>query len=164
VRPTLPSYAEVRALPRLLERPASPRFEDANGHVSTTGQLAMHDEAAWPFLASVGIEYGDGARSGIMDLEYHLRFLAEVMVGDTFAVHARTVARDAKRFHALWFLVDVTHERIADTFEFVCVHVDLEARRSAPFPPASADALDELVRASDALDWPAPLCGAMGLR
>lgn len=163
MRPELPTYAQVRALPCLLERPAPTDHVDANGHVSTTGHLAIHEEAAWPFLATLDIPYGEGATSGIMDLEYHLRFVAEVMAGDTFAVHGRMIGRADRRFHAIWFLVDVTHERIADTLELVSAFVDLEARRAAPFPPTSAAAIDRLVAADAALEWPAPVCGAMGL-
>jgi acyl-CoA thioester hydrolase len=163
MRPVLPTYAQIRALPCLLEKPVDDRFEDVNGHVSTTGQLAIHESAAWSFLADIGVNYADGATSGVMDLEYHLRFVAEVMAGDTFAVHARLIDRAPRRLHALWFLIDVTHERIANTFEWVAAHVDLEARKAAPFPPGVATKLDAMIASDATLDWPAPVCGAMGL-
>jgi acyl-CoA thioester hydrolase len=163
VRPTLPTFAQIRALPCLLEREATAEYQDANGHISATGQMAMHEEAARPFLATVDIPHGEGATSGIMDLDYHLRFFAEVMAGDTFGIHGLTLARAERHFHALRFLVDVTNERIADTLELVSVFVDLEARQAAPFPRKTAAAIDHLIATNDALDWSAPVCGAMGL-
>lgn len=164
MRPPLPRYAQVRALPCLLEAPVDDRYEDVNGHVSTTGQLAIHEAAAWSFLEGIGVDYAEGSTSGVMDLEYHLRFVAEVMAGDTFAVHSRLIGRASRRLHALWFLVDVTNERIADTFEWVAAHVDLAAREAAPFPSDVAARLDAIIAADAARDWPAPVCGAMGLR
>ena len=162
-RPHVPALEQVLDLPCLLEATVTDEHEDANGHLNVTGYLALHDRAAWPWLAGLGLDprSSDHPR-GIMDLEHHLRYLAEVHVGDEVAVHGQLLERDERRIHGIWYLVDLTRAQVANTFEFVSVHVDLERRRAAPFDPETAERLDAMV-ASDRRDWPAPLSGTMGL-
>ena len=160
-----PTYAQVRALPLLLERTVPPEYEDANGHMNVTHHLGLHDQAALPFMHRLGLDFAffTEQRRGIMDVEHHLRYLSEVFVGDTVAVHARMLERAERRFHGMWFLVNVTRERVANTFEFVSLHVDLDARKAAPFDVRLAATLDELIAAERDILWPAPVCGVMGL-
>lgn len=162
-RPALPSPAQVLALPRLLETTVSDEHEDANGHLNVTGYLALYDRAAWPWLADLGLDPSRSGRPrGIMDLEHHLRYLAEVHVGDRVAVHGQVLERAARRVHGLWYLVNRSRDQLASTLEFVSAHVDLDARRAAPFDPDAAARLDAQV-ADTARDWPAPVSGVMGL-
>lgn len=159
----MPSLEQVRDLPLLLEAVVGREFEDANGHLNVTGYLALHDRAAWPWLADLGLDpTSSGSSFGIMDLEHHLRYLAEVHVGDRVAVHGRLLSRADRRIHGQWFLVNLTQERLANTFEFVSIHVDLERRRAAAFEPATARRIDDQIRAGER-DWPAPVSGIFDL-
>lgn len=160
---TMPTFDQVRALPLMLERQVHTDHEDANGHMSVTGHLALHEEAAWPWLQGLELDPSvSEGRWGLMDLEHHLRYLAEVHVDDLVAVHGRLLERAERRLHGLWFLVNITRQQIADTFEFVSVHVDLERRRAAPFGETAAAALDQQILTADH-DWHAPVSGSMGL-
>jgi acyl-CoA thioester hydrolase len=162
-RPSLPTLDQVVALPRLLETVVTDEHEDANGHLNVTGYLALHDRAAWPWLAGLGLDPSSSSRPrGIMDLEHHLRYLAEVHVGDRVAVHGQLRERDDRRVHGIWYLVNLTRDQLANTFEFVSVHVDLDRRRATAFDPETAALLDAQVAAAER-DWSAPISGSMGL-
>jgi acyl-CoA thioester hydrolase len=161
-----PSPARVRELPLLHEVTVPPEYEDINGHMSIAHHMGIHDAAGLPFFATLGIDetYFSQRRLGIMDLEHHLVYLAEVHVGDVVGVHSRVLERSDKAAHGIWFLLNRTRKRLANTLEWVSLHVDLDARRAAPFSPEVASALDRQIERSRALDWDPPVCGVMGLR
>jgi acyl-CoA thioester hydrolase len=161
-----PTADDVERLPRLLDLEMPSAYLDANGHVNIRHYMALHDEAAWAFFADVGVDdaYFHTRRKGFFDAEHHLRYFAEVLAGDQVAVHGRVVGRSAKALHCLWLMIDRTNRRVANTFEFVTIHVDLEQRRPAPIPPDIAEQLDALLTQHEALPWPAPVSGCMAVR
>ena len=161
-----PAPALVRELPLLHQLTVPPEYEDINGHMSVAHHMGIHDQAGLPFFATLGIDerYFSERRLGIMDLEHHLVYLAEVHVGDEVAVHSRVLERSDKVVHGMWFLLNRTRDELANTLEWVSLHVDLEARRATPFSAEVASALDREIEQSRTLDWEPPVCGVMGLR
>jgi acyl-CoA thioester hydrolase len=164
--PDIPAPEDVGRLPLLRELTVPAEYEDLNGHMRITHHLGIHDDAGWAFLTLIGIDerYLSEQRRGLVDLENHLRYLAEVHVGERVAVHVRVLARSAKTVHTVWFLVNRSNGRLANTLEAVSAHFDLEARCVTPFPDDVAGVLDRLIEEHQALSWPAPVCGFMGVR
>lgn len=159
----MPSHEQVSTLPRLLEAVVAAEHEDANGHLNVTGYMALHDRAAWHWLGELGLDPSTSGRPyGIMDLEHHLRYVAELRVGDRVAIHAQLLDRAERRVHGLWYLVSDTAQRVANTLEFVSVHVDLEERRAVEFDAATAQALDRQIEHARR-DWPIPVSGSLEL-
>jgi acyl-CoA thioester hydrolase len=157
-RVATPSPEQVRELPLLHEVTVPPEYEDVNGHMSIGHYMGIHDAAAMPFFATLGID------GGIMDLEHHLFYFAEVLVGDVVAVHSRILAHSENAVHGMWFLLDRTRDRLANTLEWISLFVDLDTRRPAPFPAGAAAELDRQIEHSRALAWDAPVCDVIGLR
>ena len=164
MQPNFPTVEQVQQLPLMLRKQIPVEFLDINGHMNIKHYLSLHDEAGWVYFAQLGMDnaYFKEQRSGIFDLEHHLHYRAEVHVGDTIAIYGRLLARTAKRLHGIWFLFNETQGQLSNTFEFVTSHVDLEARRSSPFPANIASIFDKIIAEHQALDWEAPLCGVMG--
>jgi len=162
----IPDAEDIRRLPLLRELTVPEEYEDFNGHMRVTHHLGIHDDAGLAFFELIGIDerYIDQRRSGVVDLEHHLRYLAEAHVGDRLAVHVRFLARAPKAVHTMWFLVNNTRDQIANTLEAISVHFDLDARRVTPFPDDVSRALDRITDAHRDLQWRAPACGFMGVR
>lgn len=162
----LPTYAEVRALPLALTRQVPPTYGDLNGHMNVRHYLGLHDDASWAFMAGLGLgaEYVEREQRTFFDIEQHLRYYDELLVGETVYVHARLLGRTNKVVHLMSFLLNGTREVVANTFEVLSVHVDLTQRRSVAFDPDTMAALDRVVRAHAGLRWPAPVSGALRLR
>ena len=78
------------------------------------------------------------------------------------AIYLRVVGRSAKRVHYLMFMVNETRDTLAAIFECVNAFADLTARKTAPYPPEIAAAIDMQRTEHQALAWPAPVCGVMG--
>lgn len=163
MRVAMPGYEQVLELPSLMERVVPESWQDLNGHVNVRHYLELFDAASWPMLADFGLDERvfRERRQGLFDLEHHLWYLSELHVGDTVSVHARFIARTAKRFHGVMFALDRTRGRLASVFEYVSSGADLSARRTAPLVAELATELDRRIAGHSQLSWPAPVCGVI---
>lgn len=153
----------LRLEPVCLRMTVPDAYRDANGHMNVRWYAAIYDDAGDTLHEHLGLtpEFHKAHTTGTMDLENHFHYLHEVMTGDGLAIYARLVERSAKRFHYLMFMVNETRGTLASVFECINAFVDLEVRKTAPFPPEIATKIDIEIAASRALDWAAPVCGAM---
>jgi len=153
----------VTALPVLYRATIPPAYEDENGHMNIRWYLAVFDDAGYPFAASLGLtpEYHAQHGTGGFDLEHHIHYLSEVLVGDEVAVTVRLLDRSAKRIHYMMFMINETRGTLAAIFECVNSFADLTVRRTAPYPDAIARRIDALLAEHAALDWDPPVCGVM---
>lgn len=165
MRVTMPTPEQVRQLPELVRVRVPQEWEDLNGHVNVKHHLTMYDLTNDPFLRLLGVseEWVRTQRVGLFDLEHHIWFLNEVHVGEEISLFVRFSARNDKRMQGHVFLLNVTHERLASVIEFVSAAADLDARRTVPLPAVIADHIDELMARQGALDWAAPLSGAISI-
>ncbi|WP_420644795.1 acyl-CoA thioesterase [Candidatus Leptofilum sp.] len=138
-------------------------YLDVMGHMNIRHYMGLFDDAAWGFFAAFGMDeaYYHSANSGAFALEQHIRYLAEVHVGETVAIHTRVNGRSVKRIHFIHFMLNETTGKLAATLEVVGSHANLATRRTSPFPDHIAARLDQLLAEHNQLDWQAPLCGVM---
>lgn len=64
--------------------------------------------------------------------------------------------------HYLMFMLNETSTKLSALFECVKAFTDLRLRTMSPFPSEIALNIDAVLAAHRNLDWPAPVCGAMG--
>lgn len=164
MKPPAVALDDAQALPLLLRAVIPPEYEDENGHMNMRWYLALFDEAGYPMVAAWGLtpEFHQAHGSGGYDLEHHIHYLREVAVGDTVAIYLRLAGRSAKRVHYLMFMLNETRGVLAAIFECVNAFADLTLRKTAPYPPEIAAAIDAQLAEHQALGWPAPVCGVMG--
>ncbi|HET7399864.1 MAG TPA: thioesterase family protein [Intrasporangium sp.] len=157
---------QVRALPCAHEQVVPSDFADANGHMNIVRYMQLHNDAAWKYMHHFGLgeEHAADSSAGSFEVEQHLRYLREVHVGDVVAVHVRMLGRSEKALHVMQFLVNVSRNELANTFESLSLSVDMATRKVVPYPPHVADLLDARLRIDQALDWPVPVVSAMGPR
>ena len=164
--PTLPSYDDVLALPAVLEGKVEPAFIDVNGHMNIRHYLDYGATSADAIIRRIGIDdsYRAERRLGVFTAEHHIRYFTEMHEGDTFSVHTLFLDRSARAGHLLAFILDRTDEVLSCTVEIVLVHVDMDTRRSVPFPDDISAGMDKWIDAARLVSWPAPVSGAMGAR
>lgn len=113
-----------------------PEWIDHNGHMNVAYYVLAFDLATDDAFDYFGIhhEYREEQGGSTFTLELHVNYLREIMEGDPFIVHSTLLGVDAKRLHLFHeMLHGETGEPVA-TNENMFVHVDMETRRSAPFP------------------------------
>jgi acyl-CoA thioester hydrolase len=66
--------------------------------------------------------------------ECHVRYLREIHLGDPVQVSVLLVAADEKRLHTFQQLHHATEGWLSATSENMSIHIDMEKRKTAPFP------------------------------
>ena len=157
------SPTQIHQLPCFHRATIPEAYLDVMGHMNIRHYMGLFDDAAWDFFAAFGMDlaYYDGSSGGAFALEHHVRYLAEVHVGETVAIHTRVNGRTAKRIHFMHFMLNETTGKLAATLEVIASHANRDTRRTSPFPAEIASQIDQFVAEHSQLDWVAPLCGVM---
>ena len=141
-------------------------FLDENDHMNIGRYLEVASHALWDSTTAIGMGrvYIDERGLSTFTAEHHLRYFSELRLGDEISTHVRLIERTDKSLHSMTFLADRTRQVLSFTCEAVLVHIDMSTRRTAPYPDDIAAGLDKLIGECDAVSWPTPLSGAMGVR
>ena len=120
-----------------------PAWIDYNGHLNMAYYNVLFDRAVDETyeLIGVGSDYVAQRRQSIFTAETHVRYLRELHAGDPVRVTFQLLDYDSKRMHFFEQLFHAEEGWVSATSENMSLHVDMDARRTAPFPDAIAKAL-----------------------
>ena len=125
-----------------------PQWIDYNGHLNMAYYNVLFDRAIDQLWVHLGI--GPGyikARGGsTFTAECHVRYLREIHLGDPAQVSVLLVAADEKRIHTFQELRHATEGWVSATSENMSLHMDMAARKTAPFPPDIAERIATVAR------------------
>ena len=163
--PSHPTYEQLAALPAYTEQPVPVPFEDMNGHLNVRHYTGIASEGLDESFVALGIPQNWPAQGhACFSAEHHLTYLAELLTGDRISSRVRMVGRSERAAHALVYLLDDSHQRLSFVMEEILLHIDMETRRTAPWPEDVAAALDEQIALQAELPWEPRLSGSMALR
>ncbi len=99
-----------------------------------------------------GAAHRRNARTGVFVAETHTLYRTELLLGDQVRVWSQVIGADAKRIH-------LAHEMLrgdapAAHQELMLLHVSLDTRRVAPFPPEVAAQVSAIATAHALLPRP----------
>ncbi len=162
---THPSYDALVALPAYTEQPVPVPFEDANGHLNVRHYTGIASEGLDESLVALGIPQNWPADGhACFSAEQHLTYLAELLTGARISSRVRLLGRSERAAHALVYLLDETNQRLSFVMEEVFLHIDMETRRTSPWPEDVGAALDEQIAEHSALPWEPDVSGSLSLR
>lgn len=149
-------------LPLTYEGQVGEEHLDFLGHMNVMWYTHFFDMATWGFYNQIGFghDYHQGGR-GSFALEQYTRYHAELRQGEAFRIYTRAIARSAKLWHFMHFMLRERDEMLAATTELLGIHIDMHTRRSSPLPEAQAALWDRLIAEHSQLDWDAPVSGVM---
>jgi acyl-CoA thioester hydrolase len=129
-----------------------PPWIDYNGHLNMAYYHVLFDRAVDEAFALVGIgpAYVKRRRHSFFTAEVHARYLRELNAADPVRVTLQLLDCDAKRLHFFQRLFHATDGWVSATSEQLALHVDMEAKKAAPFPDDVAGSLAAM-KASHAL-------------
>ena len=160
-----PTYEQLVDLPAYAEQPVPVAFEDVNGHLNVRHYTGIASEGLDESLVGLGIPQNwPVSGHACFSAEHHLTYLAELRTGDTMSARVRLLGRAERAAHALVYLLDDSHQRLSFVMEEVFLHIDMETRRTAPWPEDVAAALDQRIAADAGLPWEPSVSGSMHLR
>lgn len=126
-----------------------PQWIDYNGHLNMAYYNVLFDCAVdqlWLHLG-IGPDYLKARGGSTFTAECHVRYLREIHLGDPLRISVLLVAADDKRIHTFQQLRHATDGWISATSENMSVHIDMAARKTAPFPPDIAARVTALTQA-----------------
>lgn len=113
-----------------------PQWIDYNGHPNMAYYNVMFDRAVDELWLKLGIgpPYMKERHGSTFTAECHVRYLREIHLGDPVQISVLLVAADEKRLHTFQELRHATEGWLSATSENMSVHIDMTARKTAPFP------------------------------
>ena len=161
-----PTVEQVRALPKTNEKIIPTEFLDEMGHMNVAYYIQIFDRAAWKVFDLFGMDLKniDVSTQGVFALEQHIRYLAEVRVGQAVSIHSRLLGRGRKTLHFMHFMVNDTTDTLSATFEALGANMDMSERRTAVWQDTIAARVDEVLATHQAIGWDAPLSGSIQAR
>jgi acyl-CoA thioester hydrolase len=113
-----------------------PQWIDYNGHLNMAYYNVMFDRAIDQLWLELGIgpAYMKERRNSTFTAECHVRYLREIHLGDPVQVSVLLVAADEKRLHTFEELRHATEGWVSATSENMTIHIDMDKRKTAPFP------------------------------
>ena len=86
--------------------------------------------------------------------ECHVRYLREIHLGDPVQISVLLVDADEKRLHTFEELRHATEGWLSATSENMTLHIDMNARKTAPFPPDIRARIEAVAKAHSAIARP----------
>ena len=133
-----------------------PQWIDYNGHLNMAYYNVMFDRAIDQLWLKLGIgpAYMQTRFGSTFTAECHVRYLREIHLGDPVQVSILLLAADEKRLHTFEELRHAGEGWLSATSENMSMHVDLNTRKTAPFPPDIKARIDAVASAHAAAPRP----------
>lgn len=114
-----------------------PQWIDYNGHLNMAYYNVMFDRAIDELWLKLGIgpAYMKQRHGSTFTAECHVRYLREIHLGDPVQVSILLIAADEKRLHTFEELRHAGQGWLSATSENMTIHIDMNTRKTAPFPP-----------------------------
>ena len=146
----------MSGLPTIWRGTVLPEWIDHNGHMNAGFYMVAFDDATGPWHDYLGIDtpYRRECNRSTFSIEGHITWNRELSVGDPLRMEGQLLGYDDKKTHAFFWLYHDTEGYLAATHELLSIHIDMEIRRSAAFPPEILQRLEEVQREHDRFERP----------
>jgi acyl-CoA thioester hydrolase len=133
-----------------------PQWIDYNGHLNMAYYNVLFDRAVDEIYELIGLgpDYLQQHGHSTMVAEMHVRYLRELRPSDSVRVSVQLLAYDAKRIHLFEQLLHATENWGSATSESMTLHVDMAAKKVAPFPDNVMRLLERMKKAHAQLPRP----------
>ena len=133
-----------------------PAWIDYNGHLNMAYYNVLFDRAVDEVfeLLGCGADYVKQTRRSFFTAEVHVRYLRELNAGDPVRVTLQLFDFDTKRLHYFEQLFHAEEGWVSATSENMSLHVDMAAKKTAPFAPEVTRRLMQMKAAHGQLPRP----------
>jgi acyl-CoA thioester hydrolase len=133
-----------------------PQWIDYNGHLNMAYYNVLFDRAVDELYELIGLgpDYLKQHGHSTMVAEMHVRYLREVRESDPLRVSVQLLDYDTKRIHLFEQLLHATENWVSATCETMTLHVDMAAKKVAPFPDSVLRLVELMEVAHAALPQP----------
>jgi acyl-CoA thioester hydrolase len=138
---------------------------DYNGHFNMAYYHVLFDRCGDEAFALVGLgpDYVARSNSSFFTLEAHITYLRELHAGDRVKVTVQFLDHDSKRVHYVQEMFHAEEGWLSCITENIVMHVDMAAKRSAPFPSDILEKIKAMHGAHKALPVPPQVGHRIGI-
>lgn len=138
---------------------------DYNGHMNMAFYNLVFDQCLDFVFDELGIgaEYVKTGGGSCFTREIHVNYLRELSLGDPLRVTFQLLDWDIKRLHFFEQMYHAEAGYLAATSEQLALHVDMQTRRTAPFPDEIRARLAALMESHRALGRPEQVGHVIGI-
>ena len=132
-----------------------PAWIDYNGHLNMAYYNVLFDRAVDEVFELLGCG-ADYVKTGFSTFtaEVHVRYVRELHEGDPVRVTFQLLGYDSKRMHYFEQLFHAEEGWVSATSENMSLHVDMNAKKVAPLPPAVSKRLAQMKASHSQLPRP----------
>ena len=151
-RPDPVFFAPFVSSPMRVEK----QWIDYNGHLNMAYYNVLFDRAVDEVyeLVGIGADYLKRANHSTFTAEAHIRYVRELHENDPVRVTFQLLDFDSKRFHYFEQLFHATEGWVSATSENLILHIDMAAKKVAPFPDTIMRSLAAMKAAHERLPRP----------
>ena len=133
-----------------------PQWIDYNGHLNMAYYNVMFDRAIDQLWLELGIgpDYMKARHGSTFTAECHVRYLREIHLGDPVQISVWLLEADDKRLHTFEELRHATEGWLSATSDNMSLHMDMNLRKVAPFPPDIRERIAAVAKAHGAAPRP----------
>ena len=138
---------------------------DYNGHMNMAYYSLVFDKCVdWVYDdLGIGVDYTKTEGGSCFVLEVHVNYLQELVLGDPVKVTFQLLNWDAKRVHFFEQMYHADKGYLAATSEQIGLHVDMQERKSKPFPADVQAKLGALMALHEGLATPPQVGHVIGI-
>jgi len=144
----------------LFEGPVSPDWIDYNGHMNDACYVLVFSRSIDELMVRIGLDeaFREAHRVSIYTLQSMVHYLQEVAEGEPLLVTAQLLESDAKKLRVFFSMRHGESGEELAAMETLLLHMDMAAKRAAPFLPDTQAQVTRLQQQHAELGWP-PLAG-----
>ena len=149
------------------EMQVPPEWIDYNGHMNVAYYTMAFDKGADAFfddVLEIGEAFAREQRMGPYVIQQTLHYIGELLEGERFRVTMQLLDHDPKKLHLYMEMRRIPDGALCAVTEQLVVNVDLETRRSAPYPDWAQRRIAALAEAHAKLPRPERAGSAVGIR
>ena len=139
---------------------------DYNGHMNVAYYVLIFDHATDVLMNHIRLdqEHRNANGGSMFVVESHIVYEQEVMEGSTVEIDTLVLDVDDKRLHLFMTMREAGSDVTAATIEIMILHVDLNTRKSTPFPIHIKQELSELKEQHASSAQPSQIGRKIGIR
>ncbi|MEQ9520265.1 MAG: thioesterase family protein [Parvibaculum sp.] len=147
-------------------RQVEPQWIDLNGHMNMAYYNLLFDEALDALFTELGVgwDYTQKGEGSFFTAEIHVCYLDELKLGDPVRITFQMLDADEKRLHVFGHMYHADTGLLAATSEQMCIHVNMETRKTAPMPETAISKATQYHKEHEALGRPAQAGSSVGIR
>ncbi|MDD1784266.1 thioesterase family protein [Enterovibrio sp. ZSDZ35] len=140
----------------LLESPVLPEWIDYNGHMNDAYYVVAFSQAIDAFMLHIGLDetFREEHSVSIYTLQSMVTYLKEVAEAEPIVIRGQLLESDSKKLRLFLTMYHAdNHDELA-TMETLLLHMDMKARRAAPFLAQTQALVNEIQTAHSVLEIP----------